>query len=295
MDDFRRVHGLILWVLVCCAPVRAGQFLLLDTVFTHLPQSTSQAYFPVPPGVPSDWRAPVDFAGGTVHFRLEVLEKPAAVGAAYQVCLEQDGRSAGKRACGKNLDFVDKGVFEGSQPLPEWSRADDLDWTRRPQEQLLILQDCFGVAVDAKTQDWVGSPYLTLYYPLRARFTAVVVSRGSAFGGWPSAVRKSGPRDARPILTRIGAAGHPSLEIRWESPVTPGTGMRILDGRGRPVFHAFPGAASRTVVWNGRDYRGGKAPAGRYFLEIREGGREPGAARSAGTPPAHSAAFAWFP
>ena len=66
---------------------RADQFVLFDVTFTFtqedaLNSKPSQSHYYVKsdrldPQRPKDWTSPVDYRNGTVHLRLEVLEKPA--------------------------------------------------------------------------------------------------------------------------------------------------------------------------------------------------------------------------
>src|SRR5687768_6690783 len=63
------------------------QFVLFDVEFTYTKadadnSSPSKSHYYVTgdklnPDRPKDWTSPVDFRNGTVHIRLEVLEKPA--------------------------------------------------------------------------------------------------------------------------------------------------------------------------------------------------------------------------
>src|SRR5688572_1132760 len=74
---------------VLLAPVVSGaaQFVLFDTTFTYTKEDAdnsrpSKSHYYVRdkllnPDRPKDWTAPVDYRNGTVHVRLEVIEKPA--------------------------------------------------------------------------------------------------------------------------------------------------------------------------------------------------------------------------
>ena len=64
-----------------------NQFVLFDVEFTYTKANAdsstpSKSHFYVKhdmlnPQTPKDWTSPVDYRNGTVHIRLEVLEKPA--------------------------------------------------------------------------------------------------------------------------------------------------------------------------------------------------------------------------
>ena len=77
----------LLLVLGCATSSRAEQFVLFDVTFPYTKSDADNAK-PSPshyyvksdrlnPQRPRDWTAPVDYRNGTVHVRLEVLEKPA--------------------------------------------------------------------------------------------------------------------------------------------------------------------------------------------------------------------------
>lgn len=168
----------------------AAEFRLFESELAHNAATEASAYGTISAQAPANWKSPEDYAGGTVHFRLEILEKPGATGVMAQVCLEQGGRATGKRACAKDFAFFDKGDYRWSQPLAEFTGAASLDWTRKPEELVLLHKDCNGKVVSSKVTDWVGSPYLTLYYPMRARLTAALVSKGGTFSGWPVSIRR---------------------------------------------------------------------------------------------------------
>ena len=67
---------------------KVSQFVLFDVEFTYTKadadnSTPSKSHYYVTheklsPHIPKDWTSPVDFRNGTVHIRLEVLEKPPA-------------------------------------------------------------------------------------------------------------------------------------------------------------------------------------------------------------------------
>src|SRR5579864_2828230 len=74
-------------MLLVPAAGRAEQFVLCDVTFTYTKEdadnskpSKSHYYVrdkAINPDRPKDWTAPVDYRNGTVHIRLEVIDKPA--------------------------------------------------------------------------------------------------------------------------------------------------------------------------------------------------------------------------
>lgn len=87
-------------LLAASAPQSAppDQFVLLDVLYTHTLETKGFSFFPLPPDCPDNWKAPHNFADGTLHLRLEVLSKPSDKTVSYQLCLFQDQRSSSKHA-----------------------------------------------------------------------------------------------------------------------------------------------------------------------------------------------------
>jgi hypothetical protein len=194
-------------IAIAAGRPQGAEFRLFESELAHDAATEAVAYGTVSPQSPANWKTPEDYAAGTAHFRLEILEKPGATGVMSQVCLEQGGRAAGRRACAKDFAFFDKGDYRWSQPLSEFAGAASLDWTRRPEELVLLHKDCFAKTVSSQASDWVGSPYLTLYYPMRARLTVALVSAGGTFSGWPVSIRRpwmSPALSALPVLDGPG-------------------------------------------------------------------------------------------
>lgn len=205
----------------------AASFTLFDAELAHDALTENLAYGAVAASAPADWKSPEDYAGGTVHFRLVVLEKPGATGVMAQACLEQGGRTAGKRACAGDFAFFDKGVHTWSQPLAAWPGASGLDWARKPEEVLLLHKDCFAKPVSSKTTDWVGSPFISLYYPMKARFTAIAVSQGGVFPGWPVSIHRN------------DLAGGPAAMASRSAPWVRADGRHIATGAAQGLYFTF--------------------------------------------------------
>ena len=84
----QRIGCMLSIVLLAClaSTVDAEQFVLFDQTFTYTKHDAdnsqpSKSHFYVKdemlnPQRPKDWTSPVDYRNGSVHIRLEVLEKP---------------------------------------------------------------------------------------------------------------------------------------------------------------------------------------------------------------------------
>jgi hypothetical protein len=177
----------LLAALTLPAPGQAGtnfQFTLLDTVYIHSTATKAFSFFPLPAGVPANWRTPIDYAGGRIHMRLEVRSKPSANAVNYQVCIFQDQHSSDKHACARYQKFTALGTYLWDQDLPSIYQYAKIDWTRAMLDTMLVVKDGAGNPVDDRygfAGAWEGSPNFSLYYPMEVRFSAVVVAKGSVF------------------------------------------------------------------------------------------------------------------
>jgi len=105
------------------AQSRAEQFVLFDVTFPYTKADADNAK-PNPshyyvkgdrlnPQRPKDWTAPVDFRNGTVHVRLEVIEKPAGgEPTTWSVCyIPNKGQGHGYGCIGTDV-YREPGVYE---------------------------------------------------------------------------------------------------------------------------------------------------------------------------------------
>ncbi len=178
-------------VFILAAPsvlwAQTDQFVLLDTHYTHNTETRAFSFFPIPAGVPDNWYAPVDYVGGTIHMRLEVLSKPSTKGVNYQICIFQDQHSSDKHACAKYQYFTAPGVYTWQQPVSSLWQFNVIDWSRKLLDTMLVVKDKNGNPVDDRYGfggAWDGSPDFSLYYPMEVHFTAIVVRNGGIFTGW---------------------------------------------------------------------------------------------------------------
>jgi hypothetical protein len=73
--------------------------------------------------------------------------------------------------------------------------------------------------------------------------------------------------------------------IVWESGTDVGSGIDILDARGRRVRRLHVGVAAGSAAWDGRDDRGIRVSDGVYFLRARPAGGAVGRVGSASMSP----------
>ena len=170
-------------------PASAAQVDLLDTTYTHqadrLTGSGAYSFFAAPANLGS-LTAPVDYASGTVHQRLEVLSKPSGEPVRYQLCLVPKNISV-KPACSTSeLTFSDTGTYENTQPLSSFSNYSSVDWESGIDDVMLVVKDSQGRPVDDAYFVGQGSETLDLndYFPMQVSVEVVLVPRGANFQGW---------------------------------------------------------------------------------------------------------------
>lgn len=133
-----------------------------------------------------DWTNPVNFADGTMYYRMEVREIPRNQDMQVQFCVWQDSFSL--ENCGERGKLYGKAgaVITWSQPVQEMWKKDGkyIDWSRERQRYALVIRNQAGKPVSNNLGwDWYGENP-DHWYPMDIRFTTVVVAKGATFSGW---------------------------------------------------------------------------------------------------------------
>ncbi len=165
---------------------------LLDVTYTHPLRSRNDtsafSFFESQVDLAKDLTAPVNYAGGTLRQRLEVISKPSDLPVSYQLCLVPSNISL-RPACTDSsaLTFVAPGIYEAIQPMSTLTQYQAIDWRQGMLNLMLIVKDGEGNPIDGSfplIENWHGSPELELYYPMQVRYSAVIIPPGGQFGGW---------------------------------------------------------------------------------------------------------------
>lgn len=160
-------------------PAAAGEpRVLFDLNHRHDTVGSAFSFFSSPAWATGNLVAPVNYAGGTLYGRLEVLDKASDLPVEYQLCLVPPDISISP-ACSdaSELRFTSPGVYEHSQPLPSFSQYGGVDWQRGVAQLMVIVRDGAG--------NPLSDAELAAYYPLTVHYTAVLVPAGGQFSGWP--------------------------------------------------------------------------------------------------------------
>ncbi|HWQ96139.1 MAG TPA: carbohydrate binding domain-containing protein [Candidatus Methylomirabilis sp.] len=198
----------ILTVTSSSASASNKQLVLIDETYTHTttlsrtpvlraakPQTRTTSgkafsFFNYPSGVPYNFVSPVNYAQGTLYQRLQVITKPSAKTVQYQLCLFQDAIIASKHACSDSTEmkFTGPGTYYASQSMQSLYQYNNIRWGRSLLMEMLVVKDSKGTPVDDRfghAGKWSGSPNLGQYYPMKVRYTAIIVPPGGGKPVWP--------------------------------------------------------------------------------------------------------------
>jgi len=143
------------------------------------------------PDLPDSWVRPVDYRDGTIHYRIEVFEKPNTTQPITLLSrLTTDVHHGthniwlGHGVC----VFKTTGVHYYSQPVYShrpFTRDTKFNRDRPVYELQLVVSDLRGACVHRSVEQahnaYDGAPDLALYLPLKVRYTAIVVAPSEEF------------------------------------------------------------------------------------------------------------------
>lgn len=160
------------------AAALAEQFVVVDATYEHTADMPDSHYrVDPPPGTPSDWRSPIDYASGTAHMHLEVYTKPTDTPTKFQACFEAQPTYA---CVGQSPTYTTVGVYDWETPFSDfWSPpGTQVDWTLGTGKIALILKDTQNGKPSA---DNVGEETAALYMPTKVRLVITIVAPGSEY------------------------------------------------------------------------------------------------------------------
>jgi hypothetical protein len=166
---------------------RAEQFVLFDETFTYTKEDAdnskpSKSHYYVKgerlnANRPKDWTAPVDYRNGTVHIRLEVLDKPpGGAPTTWTLCyIPNKGQKNGYGCTGTGI-YREKGVFERDVPMTSFWENESIVWSEGIKEMHLVIKDDSGGGGHAhKRADHEK------FFPTKVRITMAQVSAGAKY------------------------------------------------------------------------------------------------------------------
>lgn len=177
----------LLVFLVSASFSKADQFVLFDVTFPFTKADADNAkpnpsHYYVKGDMlnaerPKDWTAPVDYRNGSVHVRLEVIEKPAgSEPTTWSVCyIPNKGQNHGYGCIGTDV-YKETGVYEKDVAMTSFWQNDDIIWSQGIKEMHLVIKDNSGGKGHAHKR-----PDHEKFFPTKVCFTVIQISPGSTY------------------------------------------------------------------------------------------------------------------
>ncbi len=224
---------------------------------------------------PSDWTSPINYAGGHVYLRLDVLTKPSSLNAAAQVCVWRNSYT--EESCSSTRAFTAPGVqwVDLGPTTGWWKKNGAFSWATAFSPTRIMFKDVetgtLLMSGGCGTSCYTGTTSLTQHVPITVHAEAIVVAAGSTLvppaswtgcpASWSAAcVSGGGGANTAPIVeagpSASGLAGQP-IALSGSStddglPNPPGSTTLTwskVSGPGTATFSA-PHAASSNATFS---------------------------------------------
>jgi hypothetical protein len=194
--------------------------------------------FPIKPlpGVPQNWRTPVDYANGSIYVRFEILEKPSTRSTLCNVCFENTGTLT---CMPYAAPYTAASVVTSAPKLPAFWQYDVYDWTKPVEFVQVVLKD-----QDTKLVQ--GDPQ---FYPTKMRVTVTVVPPGKTYVEHPANEGGAGTKpDAGTPSAAAGRSGAGNAAVGSSGSRAAAAGARARAGTGGAVAAAGQAGAGRPAT-----------------------------------------------
>lgn len=163
------------------------QFVLFDEEFTFTKNdadnskpSKSHYYVKgekVNPDRPKDWTAPVDYRNGTVHVRVEVLEKPpGGEPTTWSLCYIPNKGQGNGYGCTNTPVYSEEGVYEKDVPMTAFWENESIIWSEGIKQMDLVIKDNSGGQGHAHKR-----PDHEKFFPTKVRISMIQVAAGETY------------------------------------------------------------------------------------------------------------------
>ena len=128
---------------------------------------------------PNDWTTPIDFRNGTVHIRIEVLEKPPGnAPTTWSLCYIPNKGQGNGYGCTTTGVYTQEGVYERDIPMTSFWENESIIWSEGIKQMDLVIKDDSGGQGHAhKRADHEK------YFPTKVRISMVQVAAGAEYDG----------------------------------------------------------------------------------------------------------------
>jgi hypothetical protein len=175
----------ILALLLAPGVARAEQFVLFDVTFPFTKMdadssSPSKSHYYVKgdainPKRPRDWTRPVDYRNGTVHIRIEVLDRPdSGEPTQWSLCYIPNRGQGNGYGCTGIGPYTAKGVYEKDVSMRAFWENDAIIWTEGIKQMDLVMKDKNGDHAHKRSDP-------EKFFPTRVRITMIQVSAGAKY------------------------------------------------------------------------------------------------------------------
>ena len=155
----------------------AEQFVVAQASYAHAADTTTDSHYRLQPtaATPANWEAPINYAEGSVHVRLEVKTKPSAAPTRFQVCFEMHQNYC---CTAQAPAYTTPGVYEWDTQMKDMWRPGPVNFAQGIVKSALILKDTNNVKPAPEN---VGAETAALYMPSDVVVTVTVVAAGSTY------------------------------------------------------------------------------------------------------------------
>jgi hypothetical protein len=209
--------------VLTAASAHAAQFVATDVRYVHSAQTTTDSHYRVNPSAetPASWTAPVDYASGSAHVRLEVFSKPnTTTQTCFQVCFEA---TTNYGCTDISKPYTTLGVYEWDTPFSRFFTPGPVSWNTGVRRVALLLKDTMN---GKPAPENVGAATSALYMPTDVRVTVTIVSPGSVYqppAGGPATSSDAGT----PPTPRADAGASSDAETRPARDAAPTVDARV--------------------------------------------------------------------
>lgn len=172
-------------LLLAPRAAHAEQFVLFDVTFPFSKMDAdnskpSQSHYYVTgdalnPKRPKDWTSPVDYRNGTVHIRIEVLDRPdSGEPTQWSLCYIPNKGQGNGYGCTGTPVYTAKGVYEKDVSMKSFWQNDAIIWTEGIKRMDLVMKDGKGVHAHKSLEP-------EKFFPTKVRITMIQVSAGAQY------------------------------------------------------------------------------------------------------------------
>lgn len=124
---------------------------------------------------PRNWTSPVDFRNGTVHIRMEVLERPeSGEPTQWSLCYIPNRGQGNGYGCTGTDRYTTKGVYEKDVSMTAFWENNGIVWSEGIKQMDLVIKDKDGNKIHTRSDQ-------EKFVPTKVRFTMVQVAAGAKY------------------------------------------------------------------------------------------------------------------